>query len=248
MHASPIDEASDIVRAARRLLVLTGAGISAESGIAPFRGKGGIWARYDPMEYGTLDALRADPAKVWRMLYDLGLEIAAARPNAAHHALVRLEPHLHLTIATQNVDALHQRAGSTDVVELHGSSQELLCMACGRRWAAADVVVDALELPPRCGCGGALRPDVVLFGELLPPGVFERAEVAARTADVVLVVGTSAEVAPAAWLPTIALRAGARIIELNPETTWLTTEVTHVFLHGKAGEILPELVAAVIHD
>lgn len=216
--------------------------MSAESGIAPFRGSGGIWARFDPMEYGSAEALRADPGKVWTMLHALGLEIARAEPNAGHRALAKLEERLPVGIATQNVDGLHQRAGSREVVELHGGGGTLLCMTCGHARPATEVVVDPERLPPRCECGGALRPDVVLFGELLPPGAWDRAAGWARSADVLLVVGTSAEVTPASLLPGLARNHGALVVEVNPEATWLTESISHVHLAMTAGEALPALL------
>lgn len=224
------------------MLALTGAGMSAESGIAPFRGSGGIWSRFDPMEYATTEALARDPAKVWQMLHALGLEIAGAAPNAGHRALARLAERIRVDIATQNVDGLHQRAGSRDVIELHGGGTTLLCMACGGRRPSAEVAVDPERLPPRCACGGVLRPDVVLFGEMLPDGVFERAAAAARAADTVLVVGTSAEVAPASLLPGIARQGGALVIEVNPEETWITGGISHIHVPMAAGEALPSMV------
>ena len=242
-----LEEGRNILASARRVVALTGAGISAESGIAPFRGSGGIWSRFDPMEYGTGEALRQNPAKVWRMLHALGNEIRAAEPNPAHRALAHAETSgrwEELTIVTQNVDGLHQRAGSVHVVELHGSGDRLICMQCAEERSAESLDVDPDSLPPRCHCGGVLRPDVVLFGETLPPEAWAEAEAATRRADAVLIVGTSAEVVPASYLPALARQSGARLVEINPERTWLSDSVVDLSIPGRAGEILPALMSS----
>ncbi|MFN7975806.1 MAG: NAD-dependent deacylase [Acidobacteriota bacterium] len=247
MPETTLAAAVDRLRRTKHVAVLTGAGMSAESGIAPFRGKGGIWARYDPMEYATAEALARDPGKVWRMLRELGNEIAAAEPNAGHLALARLEAsgRAIVDVVTQNVDGLHQRAGSARVIELHGSGRGLFCTSCGSRMAAASLRLSIEDLPPRCRCGGLIRPDVVLFGEPLPGGAFEAARSAVETAGVLLVVGTSAEVAPAAWLPDLARAHGTWLVEVNPEQTWLSGRAD-VVLRDAAAAILPALVEGIL--
>lgn len=243
-----LENAARLLSKARRVVILTGAGISAESGIAPFRGSGGIWSRYDPMEYATAEAFARDPGKVWRMLRELGDQIARALPNEGHRALARLEAsgRFAVDVVTQNVDGLHQRAGSQSVIELHGSGRELRCASCDGR-TAADALPADVALPPRCACGGILRPDVVLFGEMLPPGAFDVARRLTQAADLFMIVGTSAEVAPAASLPALARDHGARLIEINPEVTWLS-ERADVVLRGAAGDILPKLLAMEMGD
>ena len=235
--------ADDIVRA-RRVAALTGAGISVESGIPPFRGGGGLWDKYDPEEYGHIDSFLRDPAKVWTMLREFVEVIAAAQPNPAHHALAELERlgRLHCII-TQNVDGLHQAAGSTDVVEFHGNNRWLVCMSCGRRFPAPGFSLDVL--PPRCDCRGVLKPDAIFFGELIPPEALNRARKEAMACDIMLVIGTSALVEPAASMPVMAARCGNRVVEINPEETPLTASVASYMLQGPAGAILPVLAAEV---
>jgi len=219
--------------------VLTGAGISAESGIPTFRGAGGLWRQYRAEDLATPEAFARDPRLVWEW-YDWrrGL-IAAAQPNAGHVALAELERRArHFTLITQNVDGLHDRAGSRNILKLHGDIWTVRCLGCGRE--QRDERVPLPELPPRCGCGALLRPGVVWFGEMLPPGVWEAAEAAARKAGVFLVVGTSAVVYPAAGLAWTAKAAGAKVIEVNLEETPFSAH-TDCSLRGRAGDLLPRL-------
>jgi NAD-dependent deacetylase len=230
------------LRRARRLLVLTGAGVSAESGVPTFRGPGGLWRSHRPEDLATPEAFARDPALVWEWYGWRRELIAPLRPNAAHRALARLEARTpEFLLATQNVDGLHTAAGSTRLVELHGSVWRLRCTACGR--AEEDRRVPLPSLPPRCACGALLRPDVVWFGEVLPEAAVALAFEAARQADVVLVVGTSALVYPAAALPQVARAAGAFVIEVNPEPTPLTP-IADVSLRGAAASLVPAMVEA----
>lgn len=222
-------------------VVLSGAGISVSSDIPAFRGSGGLWARYDPMEYATIDAFRADPEKVWAMLWELDAILEAAVPNAAHHAIADLEElGVVSAVVTQNIDGLHQDAGSNDVVELHGTRQRLVCLRCERTTSRHDVTEDAERgTVPRCdACRGALKPDAVFFGEALPVGAMRRAEHLVGNADDVLVVGTAGEVEPAASLPRLAERHGARVWEINPDPTLPTARR----ITRPAEAVLPELV------
>ena len=241
----PIDRAITHVVAAKEIAVMSGAGISVESGIPPFRGKGGIWEKFDPMEYAHIDAFLKQPEKVWRVLLsEMANIMAGSHPNTAHEGLARLEKMGKLkTVITQNVDGLHQRAGNTDVIEFHGNFASYSCMKCAAKIDCDTLPLD--ELPPRCSCGGVYRPDCVFFGEMIPEEAMERAEHAAQTCDVMLVVGTSGMVYPAAQIPLIAKRAGAFIIEINPERTPLSGAVSDLFLMGKAGETLKHLVDRV---
>lgn len=231
------------LRDARRVAVLTGAGASAESGISTFRDTEGLWARFNPEEVATRAAFRRDPKRVWAWYAERRHNVARSRPNAGHLALAELERHVPaFTLVTQNIDGLHRRAGSERVVELHGNIARVKCFD-------EDVVV-ALESepeaegPPLCPrCGGYLRPDVVWFGEMLPMEALAEAIHAAQTCDVFLSVGTSGIVEPAASLPFEALRGGATVVEVNPETTPLTP-LAHYALQGRAGDVLPALVAA----
>ena len=235
---------------AERIAVLTGAGISAESGVPVFRGPGGLWRQYRPEELATPGAFARDPRLVWEW-YDWRRSVVAqAEPNAGHLALAELERRTKdFTLITQNVDGLHERAGSRRVLKLHGDLWTLRCTGCGAE--RVDGTVPLPELPPRCAlrlrsgqaCGGLLRPGVVWFGESLPADALEQAMAAAARAQVFLVVGTSAVVQPAASLPLMARQAGARVVEINAEPTPLTDLVDASFL-GKSGELLPRLVEA----
>ena len=233
--------AREWVRSARSIAVLTGAGISAESGIPTFRGPGGLWRHYRPEDLATPEAFARDPKLVWEWYcWRRGL-IANAEPNAGHHALVELEHRTpNFTLVTQNVDGLHDRAGSRAPLKLHGDLWRLRCLACGVERPDHRLVFP--ELPPRCECGGALRPGVVWFGEALPFDVLTAAERACTEADVMLVVGTSAVVWPAAGLVPVASNRGARVIEINPEETPFS-KALDCSLRGSAGEVLPELIA-----
>lgn len=221
-------------------MVLTGAGISAESGVPTFRGGGGLWRNYRPEDLATPEAFARDPRTVWEW-YDWRRSlIARAQPNEGHRALVELERRKEaFLLVTQNVDGLHERAGNRRVVKLHGDIWMVRCTVCAAR--RRDERVPLPELPPRCVCGGLLRPDVVWFGEPPPPGAWEKAERAARAAALMLVVGTSAVVYPAAGLAPLARSAGARIIEVNPEETTLSA-LADCSLRGKAAELLPQLI------
>lgn len=235
-----IEQARQWVHSARSVAVLTGAGISAESGIPTFRGPGGMWKNFRPEDLATPEAFARDPLLVWEW-YDWRRQlIANAHPNAGHEALVDLEKHVpHFTLITQNVDGLHHRAGSRHVLELHGDIWRLRCTACGEEWQ--DRQAPLAQLPPRCRCGGLSRPGVVWFGESLPDDVFERASHAAASAEVFLVAGTSAVVYPAAGLVPHARHGGARVIEVNLDSTPFSTSVD-CSIRGKTGEILPLLV------
>jgi NAD-dependent deacetylase len=239
--ANDVTAAAARLRDARRVLALTGAGISAESGVPTFRGPGGLWRQFRPEDLATPEAFARDPRLVWEWYSWRRETIAPLRPNPAHVALAELERRVpDFRLATQNVDGLHAAAGSARLLELHGSIWRVRCAGCRR--AAEDRRVPLPELPPRCACGALLRPDVVWFGEMLPPGVVEEAMAAARSAEVVLVLGTSSLVYPAAALPQVAKAAGAFVIEVNIEATPLTA-AADVSLRGPAAEIVPALLA-----
>lgn len=224
------------------LLVLTGAGVSAESGLATFRGPEGLWEGRDPMQLATPEAFRADPLLVWQFYDWRRRQALRARPNPAHQVLAAWEREREeFLLVTQNVDGLHERAGNRKIVRLHGTLWRLRCASDGME--SEDTRENLGELPPRCGCGGPLRPAVVWFGESLPTEALARAEAAARRAALVLVVGTSALVYPAASLPVIARSAGAYVVEVNPEPTPLSDRVDER-LAGPAGEVLPALARA----
>ena len=240
-----IKRAAEDLAAAGNVAALTGAGISTESGIPPFRGKGGLWERFDPMEFAHIDALMRDPAKVWEVLVREMKEIVdRAKPNDGHKGLAILEARDKLkTIITQNVDGLHQAAGNTDVIEYHGTFAWQRCMDCHRKYET--LKVDISEIPPHCECGGILRPDAVFFGEMIPAEAMSRSRQAATDCDLMLVVGTSAVVQPAAMIPVIAKNNGAKIVEINPERTPLSGEISDYLIMGAAGEVLNRIVAAM---
>ncbi len=240
-----IIEAADTIVSAQHVAALTGAGISVESGIPPFRGAGGLWEKIDPMEYAHIDAFQRDPQKVWQVLIKGMKEVLdAARPNDGHKGLARLEQINKLdTIITQNVDGLHQAAGSKQVIEFHGSFAWQRCVQCGQRIETHQLVLE--RIPPQCVCGGVYRPECVFFGEIIPQTVLTRSQAAAMACDVMLVVGTSATVHPVAAIPEVAKHYGAVVIEINPETTPLTGRVSDYFLRGSAGALMRRLVAAV---
>lgn len=229
----------DRLRQAGRWLVLTGAGISAESGVPTFRGPGGLWEGSRPEDLASADAFRRDPARVWRWYRWRRSILESVRPNAGHYALRLLEERIpSFCLATQNVDGLHARAGSRNLLELHGNVLRSRCFEeCG-----AEIVEDPLAEVPRCSCGAPLRPDVVWFGEMLSPDLLERAFGEASTCQVCLIVGTSGIVYPAAALPEAADRSGALLVEVNPEETPLT-RYCDAMLRGPAAEILPAFVA-----
>ncbi len=228
------------LRQAQRVAVLTGAGISAESGVPAFRdAQTGLRSKYDAQELATPEAFLARPRLVWDWyLFRRGL-VERAAPNRGHESLARFpEIFADFTLITQNVDGLHQRAGQRDVIELHGNIFDTLCF--DERRLVSDVRDDG-KAPPRCDCGSLLRPGVVWFGESLPGPALSRAEAAARGCQVFFSIGTSSLVHPAAGLPLIAKRSGALLVEINPTTTPLTTSADHV-LSGPAGQVLPQLL------
>jgi len=222
-------------------LALTGAGISVESGIPDFRSAAGLWSKYDPSEYATITAFRQNPERVWDMLRDMDALVSGARPNPAHTGMGELEKmgFLHCII-TQNVDNLHQAGGASNVIEYHGNSSTLLCPSCGKTYRAEE---KRGERTPRCMCKSILKPDVVFFGEAIPPAALTRSFQLASKAEVLMVVGTSAVVSPANTIPSIAKERGAKIIEINKESTHLTHTVTDIFIEQSAGEAIPRIVA-----
>lgn len=238
MRPARAAEAAARLREAQRVLVLTGAGVSAESGVPTFRGPQGLWRSFRPEDLATPEAFARDPGLVWEWYAWRRETVAACAPNPAHRALAALEARVpEFLLATQNVDGLHARAGSRRLVELHGSLWRVRCTGCGEVAARREPFP---ELPPRCRCGSVLRPDVVWFGETLPVEALQRAFTAAREAQVVLVVGTSSLVHPAAAIPEAALFAGACVVEVNPEPTPLSDRAT-VSLRGRAADVLPWL-------
>lgn len=240
-----IKKVAAYLASASNVVALTGAGVSVESGIPPFRGKGGVWERFDPMEYASIEAFEKDPAKVWRVLLsELKSLVDKAEPNSAHKGLAKLEKiGILKTVITQNVDGLHQRAGNTDVIEFHGNFAWHRCMKCDNRTDTQSLAPD--QIPPKCYCGGIFRPECVFFGEMIPSEAMWRSRHVASHCDIMLVVGTSANVQPAAYMPVLAKNSGAKIIEINTEITPLTGHISDHILLGKAGEIMNLLITEI---
>ena len=239
-----VDRLAELLRQRQPCVVLTGAGISTESGIPDFRSAEGVWARYDPFEVAHIDALRRDPARVWEF-YALRLDaLAQAEPNGGHRALAELEQEGWIrAIVTQNVDGLHGRAGSRDVVEVHGSLREAECIQCGGRVPMA-VAVESLPVPACPECGELLKPGVVMFGELLPSAAMDRATALAQEASLLLVVGTSLEVWPVAGLPEETLAHGGKLAIVNRDAT-LYDGRAQIVVHASAGEVLTECEGSI---
>ena len=238
-----IKRAAQDLADANLVTALTGAGISVESGIPPFRGKGGLWEKYDPMEVAHIDAFLQDPSKAWNLLFkDMKEVLDKAKPNDSHKGLAKLEElGILKTIITQNVDGLHQMAGNTDVIEFHGNMAWQKCMDCHKRYETHDIEIN--QIPPRCSCDGILRPEAVLFGEMIPQEALWRSRQVAQDCDVMLVIGTSAIVQPAALMPVVAKDSGAKVIEINSERTLLTDDISDYLISGSAGDVMNRIIA-----
>ncbi len=245
-----MDIAAHLLRGARHAVAFTGAGISTPSGIPDFRSPSGLWQQVNPLEVASIWAFRRDPARFYAWIRPLAREMRRAQPNPAHRALARLEQAGRLqAVITQNIDGLHQKAGSRRVIEIHGGLDHMVCLDCGHREPAAPYLSDAFlqsETLPTCPrCGAVLKPDVVLFGEPLPAEAWRAAQEAVQQADVWLVAGTSLEVAPAGQLPYEAYRNGAAVIIVNREPTYLDPHAAAV-LRGDVAQVLPALAEAVL--
>ena len=240
-----IFQASSVIRDSKCTVAFTGAGISVESGIPPFRGPDGLWTKYDPV-FLDINYFRNNPVKSWQLIKEIFFDfIGKARPNTAHYALSNLEKsgYIH-SIITQNIDNLHQEAGSTSVIEYHGTIKNLKCMKCLRRFPSEDISLK--RLPPICPeCGGLLRPDFVFFGEPIQEEAGQLSRKKAENADVMLLIGTTGEIMPASLIPYTSKNTGATIIEVNISESTYSSKITDIFLHGKASEILTVLAQEV---
>jgi NAD-dependent deacetylase len=235
---------AELIRRRGPAVALTGAGISTESGIPDFRSPTGIWARYDPQEYATIEAFRADPDKVWSFYALRFRALTEAEPNAGHVALAELERAGHVrAVVTQNIDLLHERAGSRDVVEVHGSIRTSSCLSCGSRHSLSEILprLEEASAPTCAACGGVLKPDVVFFGELLPQAAIDRAYELARSAGLLLVVGSQLEVWPVSLLPDETVQAGGEVAIVNKGPTTFDSRA-HLKIDGGAGETLSALL------
>jgi len=245
-----IKKLAEDIRSKKYIIALTGAGISTDSGIPDFRGPNGLWKRYDPI-YATYSFFIKNPKEFWDIQIQMerdGFSFVEARPNPAHIALVDLERMGFLKgIITQNIDGLHTKAGNTNVIEFHGNNTQAVCIDCHRLYDVGYVKrsIESGGLPPRCECGGLLKPNAVLFEEPIPKKALMIAEEMAKVSDLMIVIGTSATVYPAANLPRIARSYGATIVEINSEPTYLTGVISDYFLEGDVGNILPEVVKEV---
>ena len=234
-----LEKIADKLKQSEKIIFVTGAGISQESGIPTFRGRDGLWRKYDPMKLATIDAFYEDPKLVWEWYEERRRNILAAKPNAGHLAIVQLEKKKPVRVLTQNIDGLHQRAGSKNVYELHGSIITIKCTSCDFK----DIISSSFsELPPICKCGSILRPDVVWFGESLPQDVWQAAISEASSCDTMIVVGTSLAVSPANLLPIYAKQNGAILIEVNPEETAMSGSMD-ISIRSSAAKALPDLIS-----
>jgi len=238
-----ISKAAEILKKSKYTIAFTGAGISVESGIPPFRGEYGLWNKYDPNVL-DLDYFYNDPVNCWinirEIFYDFFSE---SKPNAAHNVLAEMERmELLKSIVTQNIDNLHYEAGNKVVYEFHGNSKQLKCMKCGKITPVGSV--NLKELPPRCSDDDSvLKPDFIFFGEGIPPDAYEMSFIAAKKCEVCIVIGSTGEVVPASYIPHKAKEYGATIIEVNPEESLFTNQITDIHLKGKAGEIMEKLAS-----
>ena len=233
------DTVAQKLKDSRKIVFVTGAGISQESGIPTFRGKDGYWRKYDPMKLASIDAFYDDPKLVWEWYDDRRKNILDVKPNEGHFAISQMEEFKDVVVLTQNIDGLHQRSGSTNVLELHGSIIRIKCTVCD----FIDNITENFEsLPPKCKCGSMLRPDVVWFGEPLPQNIWQSAIKEASVCDVMVIVGTSLVVSPANTLPVYAKQNGAILIEVNPEKTVMSNDMA-LSIQATSAEVLPKMLS-----
>jgi len=237
-----MEEAAKIIRNANHVTAFTGAGISVESGIPPFRGKDGLWSKYDPTVL-DIGYFHSNPKESWEVIREIFYDFfGKAKPNAAHYALAEMENMGMLkAVITQNIDNLHQHAGSKEVYEFHGNSRTLVCTNCSKVYLAEQI--DLTVLPPKCeDCGTVLKPDFIFFGEAIPEPARTKSFDESKKADVFILIGTTGEIMPASLIPHEAKERGAKIIEVNTERTNFTDSITDLFIQGKATEVMRELL------
>jgi len=229
----------DQIKENRKIVFVTGAGISQESGIPTFRGKDGLWRNYDAMKLATIDAFYENPKLVWEWYNERRENIFSVSPNQGHKAIADLEKYAKVVILTQNIDGLHQKAGSSEVLELHGSIVKIKCAVCDFR---DEIITKFSEIPPLCKCGNILRPDVVWFGESLQEDVWKHAMIQASQCDIMIIVGTSLVVSPANTLPIYAKQNNAYLIEINPEKTEMSSEMD-LTINDTSANVLPKIIS-----
>ncbi len=237
-----LNKASTLIKQSQYTTVFTGAGISVESGIPPFRGETGLWSKYNPIVL-DINYFKSHPYESWKVIKEIFYDFfGKAEPNPGHIALAKMEKKgLINNIITQNIDNLHQKAGSNKVFEFHGNSHTLVCMHCGKHYSIDDV--DFQKLPIRCiKCGHLVKPNFVFFGEGIPDDAYKASLQAAQKANLFIVVGTTGEIMPASQIPYLAKQNGAKIIEINPETSNYTNAIVDIYIKGKAGIVLPQLL------
>ncbi len=243
---SEINKAVELILSSSHTTVFTGAGISVESGIPPFRGKDGLWSKYDP-QILDISYFYSNPGKSWKVIREIFYDFfGKAEPNHAHKAIALMEQSGFIkTVITQNIDGLHQAAGSKNVLEFHGTSKSLTCTECGEKFEASEISLD--EIPPKCKkCNGLLKPDFIFFGEPIPEPAGTLSFEEAEKSDLFIVVGTSGEIMPASLIPIEAQRNGAKIIEINKNpSNYTAEELPDIFLQGKATEVFAELMKAL---
>ena len=227
------------IKSFRKIVFVTGAGISQESGIPTFRGKDGLWRNYDAMKLATIEAFYDNPKLIWEWYNERRMNIFQAQPNPGHEAIAELEKYAEVVVLTQNIDGLHQKSGSSRVLELHGSIVKIKCSVCDYK---EEVLTEISELPPLCKCGNILRPDVVWFGESLPQDVWQNAINFANNCDLMIIAGTSLVVSPANTLPIYAKQNNATLVEINPEETEMSEEMD-VIIRNTSAESIPKLVS-----
>ena len=229
----------DQIKDSKKIVFVTGAGMSQESGIPTFRGKDGLWRNYDAMKLATIDAFYENPKLVWEWYNERRSNILSAQPNEGHKAVAELEKYANVVVLTQNIDGLHQRAGSSEVLELHGSIIKIKCTVCDFR---DEIVTEFSQIPPLCKCGNILRPDVVWFGESLPQDVWQKAMIHSSQCDLMIIAGTSLVVSPANTLPLYAKQNNAILIEVNPQDTEMSSEMD-LMIRDTSASALPEFVS-----
>ncbi len=240
-----LSEATELIKSSKFTIAFTGAGISVESGIPPFRGSNGLWSKYDPIVL-DINYFFSNTSEAWKVIRELFYDFfGKAQPNPAHIGLAQLEKKgIIKAIITQNIDNLHQEAGSKTVYEFHGTASTMVCTKCGAKYHSSEI--NLKDLPPKCEkCSAVLKPDFIFFGEGIPEEANRLSFQAAEKADVFIVIGTTGEVMPASMLPATAKRNGAKIIEINTEPSHFTHQITDIFLQGKAGEIMTKLVKRI---